>query len=85
VVFATITTVVVYYIQQHVFSGMQPTGRLHISNYLGAIRHWVTLQAEFARLFCIVDLHALTTPHAKTAGQYGVVRVPRVDGGYSAL
>jgi len=44
------------------FSGIQPTGPLHIGNYLGAIRQWVSSQDEFTNLFCVADLHALTTP-----------------------
>jgi tryptophanyl-tRNA synthetase len=48
--------------KERVFSGIQPTGSTHIGNYLGALRHWVTLQAEFENIFCIVDLHALTIP-----------------------
>ena len=44
-----------------VFSGIQPSGELHIGNYLGAVRNWVALQADHECLFCIVDLHALTT------------------------
>jgi tryptophanyl-tRNA synthetase len=43
-----------------IFSGIQPTGNLHLGNYLGAIRNWVALQADFDCLFCIVDLHAIT-------------------------
>jgi tryptophanyl-tRNA synthetase len=45
-----------------IFSGVQPTGNLHLGNYLGAIRNWVALQNEFDCIFCIVDLHALTLP-----------------------
>ncbi len=45
-----------------IFSGVQPTGNLHLGNYLGAIRNWVALQNEFDCIFCIVDLHALTQP-----------------------
>jgi tryptophanyl-tRNA synthetase len=45
-----------------IFSGIQPTGNLHLGNYLGAIRNWVALQADFDCIFCIVDLHALTLP-----------------------
>ena len=45
-----------------IFSGVQPTGNLHLGNYLGAIRNWVNLQADFDCIYCIVDLHALTTP-----------------------
>ena len=43
-----------------IFSGVQPSGNLHIGNYLGAIKNWVSLQKEFECIFCIVDLHALT-------------------------
>jgi tryptophanyl-tRNA synthetase len=43
-----------------VFSGIQPSGELHIGNYLGAVRNWVRLQDEHECLFCIVDLHAIT-------------------------
>ena len=45
-----------------IFSGIQPTGNLHLGNYLGAIRNWVALQADYDCIFCIVDLHALTLP-----------------------
>ncbi|WP_182084232.1 tryptophan--tRNA ligase [Aureimonas sp. ME7] len=46
--------------QPLVFSGVQPTGNLHLGNYLGAIRRWVALQADYPCLFCVVDLHAIT-------------------------
>jgi tryptophanyl-tRNA synthetase len=45
-----------------IFSGVQPTGNLHLGNYLGAIRNWVALQRDYDCVFCIVDLHALTLP-----------------------
>jgi tryptophanyl-tRNA synthetase len=45
-----------------IFSGIQPTGNLHLGNYLGAIRNWVALQNDYDCIFCIVDLHALTLP-----------------------
>jgi tryptophanyl-tRNA synthetase len=44
-----------------VFSGARPTGRQHLGNYLGAMRNYVALQAEYECIYCIVDLHALTT------------------------
>ena len=44
------------------FSGIQPTGDLHLGNYLGAVRRWVTDQHEIDSVFCVVDLHALTVP-----------------------
>ena len=43
-----------------IFSGVQPTGNLHLGNYLGAIRNWVSLQDDYECLFCVVDLHAVT-------------------------
>jgi tryptophanyl-tRNA synthetase len=45
-----------------IFSGIQPTGNLHLGNYLGAIRNWVKLQQDFECIFCVVDLHAITLP-----------------------
>ncbi len=45
---------------KRIFSGIQPTNSLHLGNYLGALRHWVTLQEDFESFFCVVDLHALT-------------------------
>jgi len=48
---------------KRVFSGIQPSGELHIGNYLGAVQNWVRLQAEYDCLFCVVDLHAITQPY----------------------
>ena len=50
-----------------IFSGIQPTGNLHLGNYLGAIRNWVALQNDFDCIFCIVDLHAITLPQDPAA------------------
>ena len=44
------------------FSGIQPSGNLHIGNYLGAIAQWLPLQDEYEAIFCIVDQHAITVP-----------------------
>ena len=54
-----------------VFSGIQPSGELHIGNYLGAVRNWVRLQDTHECLFCVVDLHALTQTYdpAELAGR----------------
>ncbi len=49
-----------------VFSGVQPTGNLHLGNYLGAIKNWVNLQKERPCIFCIVDLHAITVVDNRT-------------------
>lgn len=46
-----------------IFSGIQPTGEIHIGNYLGAIKNWLSLQEKNESIFCIVDLHALTVPY----------------------
>lgn len=48
-----------------IFSGIRPTGELHIGNYLGAIKQWIELQDKNECIFCIVDLHAITTPYKK--------------------
>jgi tryptophanyl-tRNA synthetase len=50
-----------------VFSGIQPSGGLHIGNYLGAIRNWVSDQDKYDNIFCIVDLHAITLPQDPAA------------------
>lgn len=46
--------------KKRIFSGAQPTGNLHIGNYLGALKNWVALQDEYESLYCIVNLHAVT-------------------------
>ncbi|MBA2338394.1 MAG: tryptophan--tRNA ligase [Acidimicrobiia bacterium] len=43
-----------------VFSGLQPTGNVHLGNYLGALRNWVKLQDDYRAIYCVVDLHAMT-------------------------
>lgn len=48
--------------KQRIFSGIQPSGNLHIGNYLGAIKQWVDLQEMYEAIFCVVDLHAITMP-----------------------
>ncbi|WP_165529929.1 tryptophan--tRNA ligase [Helicobacter pylori] len=48
--------------KKRVFSGIQPTGQIHLGNYLGAIKHWVELQDEYENFFCIVNSHAITLP-----------------------
>ena len=48
--------------KKRIFSGAQPTGQLHIGNYLGALKNWVTLQDEYECFYCIVNLHAITLP-----------------------
>jgi tryptophanyl-tRNA synthetase len=50
-------------VRPRVLSGVQPTGSLHLGNWLGAIRNWVDLQDSHDTFFCVVDLHAITVPH----------------------
>lgn len=47
---------------KRIFSGVQPSGNLHIGNYLGAIANWVKLQDSYESIFCVVDMHAITVP-----------------------
>lgn len=49
-----------------IFSGIQPSGTLHLGNYLGALKQWVELQAGTTAYFCIVDQHAITVPYEPT-------------------
>ncbi len=49
--------------KQRILSGVQPTGNLHLGNYLGAIQNWVEIQKDYDSFFCVVDLHAITVPH----------------------
>ncbi|MFA5355337.1 MAG: tryptophan--tRNA ligase [Candidatus Paceibacterota bacterium] len=46
-----------------IFSGIQPTGQIHLGNYLGALKQWVEMQDSAESIFCIVDLHSLTVPY----------------------
>jgi tryptophanyl-tRNA synthetase len=47
---------------KRIFSGIQPSGNLHLGNYLGAIKNWVNLQERYEPIFCVVDLHSITVP-----------------------
>ncbi|BAY97663.1 tryptophanyl-tRNA synthetase [Tolypothrix tenuis PCC 7101] len=49
--------------KQRVLSGVQPTGNLHLGNYLGAIRNWVEAQSDYDNYLFVADLHAITVPH----------------------
>jgi len=48
--------------KRRIFSGIMPSGNLHLGNYLGALKNWVALQDDYENYYCIVDLHALTVP-----------------------
>ena len=62
-----------------VLSGMRPTGRLHLGNYMGALHNWVGLQAKYDCFFFIADLHALTTDYADTSKLVGNIREVALD------
>jgi tryptophanyl-tRNA synthetase len=53
--------------RKRVFSGMRPTGRLHLGHYFGALQNWVKLQDQYDCFFCVVDWHALTTHYEDTS------------------
>jgi len=77
--------------KKRVFSGIQPTGDIHIGNYLAAIRQWVDLQSSHDCVFCIVDLHAITVQqdpavlHAKTREVAGLLFAAGIDAQSSAV
>jgi len=48
---------------KRIFSGIQPTGEIHLGNYVGAIRNWVYLMEEYDCVFCVVDYHAITVEY----------------------
>ncbi|MBD3208258.1 MAG: tryptophan--tRNA ligase, partial [Candidatus Nealsonbacteria bacterium] len=56
-----------------IFSGIRPTGDLHIGNYLGAMKQWIALQEKNDCIYCIVDLHAITTPYKKEELQENII------------
>src|SRR5450631_2417559 len=58
--------------KERVFSGVQPTGNLHLGNYLGAVVKFVTLQERYDCIYCVVDLHALTQPMSVWGGPRGL-------------
>jgi|GEM_PF-3144816 len=59
-----------------IFSGMRPTGLLHLGNYMGALQNWVKLQEEYDCIYCAVDIHALTT--IETADESAQIR-PNIE------
>ncbi|UZE93259.1 MAG: tryptophan--tRNA ligase [Candidatus Nealsonbacteria bacterium] len=56
-----------------IFSGIRPTGNLHIGNYSGAIKQWIELQEKNECIFCVVDLHAITTPYKEEELQKNIL------------
>lgn len=64
--------------KKRIFSGAQPTGNLHIGNYLGALKNWVALQTEYESFFCIVNLHAVTLPQNPPALKQKTLDLARI-------
>jgi tryptophanyl-tRNA synthetase len=63
---------------KRIFSGIQPSGNLHLGNYLGAIQNWVKLQEEYDSIFCVVDLHAITVPQDPEALKKKTIEVAKI-------
>ena len=63
---------------RRVFSGIQPSGDIHIGNYMGALRNWVAMQDEYATIYCVVDLHALTLPQVPAELARARVRTAKI-------
>src|ERR1700752_2023785 len=74
-----------------VLSGVQPSGTLHIGNYLGALKNWVRIQYDYESIFCIVDLHAITVYQEPAALRRKIVEIaglflaPGIDPKHSAM
>jgi len=64
--------------KQRIFSGIQPSGNLHLGNYLGAIKNWVKLQEEYDSIFCVVDLHAITVPQDPIALHQKTLEIAKI-------
>jgi tryptophanyl-tRNA synthetase len=64
--------------KKRIFSGAQPTGQLHIGNYLGALKNWVALQNEYEAFYCIVNLHAITLPQDPTVLRQKTLDLARI-------
>jgi tryptophanyl-tRNA synthetase len=64
--------------KKRIFSGAQPTGQLHIGNYLGALKNWVALQEEYDAFYCIVNLHAITLPQDPAALRKATLDLARI-------
>lgn len=64
--------------KQRIFSGIQPSGNLHIGNYLGAIQNWVKMQDSYDSIFCVVDMHAITVPQNPEELKKRTIEVARI-------
>ncbi|PIU79395.1 MAG: tryptophan--tRNA ligase [Candidatus Moranbacteria bacterium CG_4_10_14_3_um_filter_44_15] len=64
--------------QKRIFSGIQPSGVLHLGNYLGAIKNWMELQDKYESIFCVVDLHAITVPQKPEELRQKTIEVAKI-------
>lgn len=64
--------------KQRIFSGIQPSGTLHLGNYLGAIKNWVALQDKYESIFSVVDLHAITVPQDPEELRKKIIEVAKI-------
>ncbi len=63
--------------ENRLFSGIQPTGEIHLGNYIGALRNWVSMQEEYEAIYCVVDLHALTAPQGPAELREATIRTAK--------
>ncbi len=63
---------------KRLFSGIQPSGNLHLGNYLGAIKQWVELQNDYEAFFCVVDLHAITVPQEPAELRKKILEIAKI-------
>lgn len=64
---------------KRVFSGIQPTGEIHMGNYFGAIKNWVGLPEKYECIFCIVDYHAITIPYNTATMKQNIINAAKVN------
>ena len=64
--------------KKRIFSGIQPSGNLHIGNYLGAIKQWADIYADYDSVFCVVDYHAITVPQDPKNLQKKVIEIAKI-------
>lgn len=64
--------------KKRIFSGIKPSGNLHVGNYLGAIKNWIKLQDEFESIFCVVDMHAITVPQDPEMLKQRTIEIARI-------
>jgi len=64
--------------QKIIFSGIQPSGNLHLGNYLGAIKQWVGMQNDYQCIFCVVDYHAITVPQDPKVLREKIIEVAKI-------